>query len=470
MNRRSNDNPNPYEPSAVESPAAPRAEVSDPAANPANQPKGHPPAFWFIFWGEFAERASYYGMRAILPLYLTTALHFTDTQAGPIYFWFKIAVYFLPLLGGFVADRYFGKYWTIVGFSVPYVLGHFILGIETTSALVIALSLLALGSGVTKPNISTLLGLTYDQRRPGQEQLLSAAFRWFYFSVNVGALLSTFALPIIRDHFSFRIAFQFPAWLMVAALIAFASGKRFYAVETPGRVSTTPDQRRARWQTLSALFGFFAVMVFFWFGYEHNDSLWVFFLRDYVNRRIPGTNWTVAPDQVQFLNPLFVLIFVPLLTWLFSRTDPDNRIFTAYRRILMGFVATAVAIGIMSLAGFATAGGQVKISVAWVALAYVALTFGEVLVYATGLELSYTAAPKSMKSFISACFLVTVAVANFLNTWYSPLYGGSLTDKIEERGPLSPGMFFLVPTLTTLLAAVIFYFIGRRLSEKRSAD
>ena len=137
------------------------------SASPAAVPTTHPPAFWFIFWGEFAERCSYYGMRAILPLYLTQVLHFSATDAGPIYFGFKMAVYLLPLLGGFLADRYFGKYWTLVGFSVPYVMGHFILGIESTTALFIALSLLALGSGVIKPNIPTLLGSDLRPAAPG---------------------------------------------------------------------------------------------------------------------------------------------------------------------------------------------------------------------------------------------------------------------------------------------------------------
>src|ERR1700729_3831724 len=83
-------------------------------------PTGHPPAFWFFFWGEFAERSSYYGMRAILPLYLTTQLKMPDDKASEWYYTFKMACYFLPLLGGFLADRFLGKYWTIVGFSVPY--------------------------------------------------------------------------------------------------------------------------------------------------------------------------------------------------------------------------------------------------------------------------------------------------------------------------------------------------------------
>src|SRR5215510_3691268 len=88
----------------------------------------HPAAIWFFFWGEFAERSSYYGMRAILFLYLTAALHYSDTDATPLYSAFKMGCYLLPLLGGLLADHWFGRYWTIVGFSVPYVMGHFVLG------------------------------------------------------------------------------------------------------------------------------------------------------------------------------------------------------------------------------------------------------------------------------------------------------------------------------------------------------
>src|SRR3974390_3028765 len=98
-------------------------------------PSDHPPAIWFFFWGEFAERASYYGMRAILFLYMTAALHYPDTEATPIYSAFKMGCYLLPLLGGLLADRWFGRYWTIVGFSVPYVLGHFILGFSDPTIL-----------------------------------------------------------------------------------------------------------------------------------------------------------------------------------------------------------------------------------------------------------------------------------------------------------------------------------------------
>src|SRR5262249_6541863 len=139
----------------------------------------------------------------------------------PIYAAFKMGCYLLPLLGGLLADRWIGRYWTIVGFSVPYVLGHFILGFSDPTILgdaiqglspdrlkflahmllFISLALLAGGSGVIKPNISSLLGQTYDQKRPGQERLRSSAFLWFYLAINVGALISQIALPLVRDRY-----------------------------------------------------------------------------------------------------------------------------------------------------------------------------------------------------------------------------------------------------------------------------
>ena len=492
---------------------------------PANVPTSHPKGFYFFFWGELAERFSYYGMRAILFLYLTQVLRFADTDATPLYSYFKMACYFLPLLGGYIADRWLGHYWTIVGFSVPYVVGQFLIGVPDPTYMFISLALLACGSGVIKPNISTLMGQTYDQQRPGQSQLRVAAFNLFYLSVNIGALISMFCLPLIRSHYirthldpavqtqalaaeaagediakfatpevlqdAYRLAFQFPAWFMLASLIVFAAGKRFYAVEKLERHDLTPEERRLQWQTLRRLFGIFALVVLFWFGYEHNDTLWIAFNRDYVDLRVPLFGWPVSPDQLQFLNSLFVIILIPVFNVLFARYDPDGKIFTPMRKVLAGFILTAAAIGIMSLAGFLAQGhtaqvmkagklvevSTVKVSALWPAVAYIVLTFGEVLLYGTMLELAYSAAPKSMKGFVTACFLLTNTLGNFLNAGitintadgpikllpgWAPQYGGSLVDPIDKRGPLMPGEFFGITALVIAVAAVVFVFVGRQ--------
>ncbi len=472
--------------------------------------KTHPPAIWFFFWGEFAERSSYYGMRTILMLYMTKALSLDDRDAGSYFAAFKMACYFLPLVGGFIADRWLGRYWTIVGFSVPYVAGHFILGIPNYTALFVALALLAGGSGVIKPNISTLMGQTYDKLRPGQLQLRSAAFLWFYFAINVGALVSTFALPFVREQYilahlepglraqadallaegkqitpvvpkelmqeAYAVAFAVPAGLMVVALAIFAAGKRYYAEERPEPRVLTPEERRLQWQTLFRLFGIFALVVLFWFGYEHNDSLWVAFINDYVNLRVPILDITITPDHLQFLNPLFVIILVPSFNFLFAYLDPKVTIFTPMRKILAGFLLTAAAVGIIALAGFLTEGhteevqqagksvviATAKVSVFWPAAAYIMLTFGEVLLYGTMLELAYTAAPKSMKGFVTACFLLTNTLGNFLNMGWTQMYGGSLTVEAAKRGPLLPGPFFGITALVVVAAAVAFIFVGKR--------
>src|SRR5438105_2916031 len=196
--------------------------TQDIADTPSRNPiihffKSHPKGFWFFFWGEFAERCSFYGMKAILAKYMADKLALGQDNAGTYLSFFVAAVYFLPLLGGWVADRFFGKYWTIVGFSIPYILGHVILGVESFAFMLMALTLLAMGSGVIKPNISTLMGLTYDQQRPGQTKLRSDAFAIFYFAINVGAAISQFAMPPIRTAHGYAIAFLFPAGLMVIA-------------------------------------------------------------------------------------------------------------------------------------------------------------------------------------------------------------------------------------------------------------
>ena len=166
---------------------------------------------------------------------------------------FIAACYFFPLVGGWIADNFLGKYWTIVLFSIPYVVAQFCVGIENKYLVFGTLVILAMGSGVIKPNISTLMGLTYDQQRPGQDQLRTSAFSWFYMAINIGAFLSQITMPWLRKNHGYQTAFLFPAVLMSIALIIFALGKRFYAKEkierkiigNPG-TPLPPMKRRSR--------------------------------------------------------------------------------------------------------------------------------------------------------------------------------------------------------------------------------
>jgi POT family proton-dependent oligopeptide transporter len=299
----------------------------------------HPKGFWFFFWGEFAERCSYYGMAAILARYMDERLQLGEGGGFLGMSLFKAGAYFLPLLGGWVADRYFGKYWTIVGFSIPYILGHVILGFEYIPALVIALMLLAMGSGVIKPNISTLMGMTYDQQRPGDDLLRSNAFAYFYLAINIGAFISQAALPPIRTAFDYWVAFLFPAALMVVAFIIFALGKPYYAVETIRRTGLSPEERHERWRVVLAVTALFLPVVFFWAVFDQSHSVWVFFARDYLSAQLFGI--PVEPDQMQAINPLMIMVLLPLMTFLWVVLNNRGIRVRPTDKMLVGFLLTA---------------------------------------------------------------------------------------------------------------------------------
>jgi len=413
----------------------------------------HPVAFWFFFWGELAERSSYYGMRAILATYMTDKLGFAKDDASSAMHTFMAACYLLPLVGGWVADKFLGKYWTIVAFSIPYILGHVILGVESVPFLVTALSLLAMGAGVIKPNISTLMGMTYDQQRPLQEKLRSDAFAMFYGAINIGAFVSTIAVPWIAKEYSYQLAFLFPAALMVVAFFIFAMGKKHYAVETISRRVKTPDERAAQRAVLVRISGIFTLVAFVWCVQDQSATTWTFFARDYLNLHLFG--WELAPGMIQGANPALIVILLPFITWLWHYLDRRGIKIRPTDKMLIGFVLTTVTMGMMAAAGFVTS-PDAKISVLWEVAAYVVITTAEACISVVGLELAFTAAPNQMKSFVTACWLLTVFAGDLLAAPLTRLYDESM----------SPGPYFTLLTVMMLIVTVVFIPVASRFNRK----
>jgi len=459
---------------------------------------GHPKGFWFIFWGEFAERCSFYGMMSILARYVSEIIFSdmprqdADSIANIYVSLFKAACYFLPLLGGFLADRYFGKYWMIVTFSVPYILGHVILTNEILPAMIVALVLLAMGSGVTKPNISTLMGLTYDQQRPGDEHLRTSAFTIFYMAINVGAGLAFFFIPMIRgsgsdpSQHNYALAFLVPAFLMAIALVLFAAGKPFYAKEVITRKVTTPEERALQWKVLGTVSGLFLVVVFFWAIFDQSHTTWIFFARDYMETRLFG--FELSPEQFGTLNPVLIVLLAPLGPVLFLWLEKRGFKVRATNKLMAGFVLTAATMAVMAIAG--SQAGQAeqrqvvknnvpqvkngepvmynyvnpeeKVSIAWLVVAFVLITVAEILISVTGLELAFVVSPPSMKSFITGIWLAAVGIGNsVINVPVGSLYPF-----------MRPGVYFGLLAGMMLAIIVVFYFVGnwfnRKMAEKHA--
>ncbi len=436
----------------------------------------HPAGFWFIFWGELAERCSFYGMMSILARFISEQLGLGDDNGSLWVSLFKAASYFLPLLGGFLADQYLGKYRLIVMFSIPYILGHVVLAGEDEMYTLIALALLAMGSGVIKPNISTLMGLTYDQKRPGNEQLRSMAFGMFYMAINIGAAISYAVLPKIRDwtkdDYGYSIAFLCPAVLMAISFVIFAVGKPFYAIEKIERRSDTPEERAEKWATMLRISGLFLIVTFFWAMFDQSHTTWVYFARDFMDLNLFG--WNCSPEQLGTLNPVMIVLFVPLLQLLWNVLDRNGWRIRATDKMMLGLILTGATMGIMALAGYLagpytealvmennrevlrrTVPDASKVTIFWEVLAFVVLTIAEVLISVTGLELAFVVAPKTMKSFVTAMWLLTVGLANlFIN---APIAG------FYPR--MAPGPYFALLGVVMLFVVFAFYFVAQRFNR-----
>jgi POT family proton-dependent oligopeptide transporter len=353
----------------------------------------------------------------------------------------------------------------------------------------LALVLLALGSGVIKPNISTLMGMTYDQQRPGQDRLRSQAFSWFYVAINVGSLTSYLVCPRLRDYFGrvdaagtpadpaagYLAAFLFPAALMAIALIVFAIGKRYYAVEPKPAAAATADAPAAdRWAVVARLGGLFFLVMFFWAVFDQKATTWILFAREYIDLDVFGTR--LAPDQLQSLNPLFIILFTPLVYRGYAALEARGVVIRPTTKMTIGFLLTAACMGLHAVAGYAAInpdGTVTRVPIYWQALAYLTLTLAEILISITGLELAYTAAPKSMTGFVTGLWLLTVGLANLIVavpiTRHYP--GDSPAVKVfgkhlfDVRQFDSAGDYFAFLTVLMLAVTAAFVVVARRFNR-----
>ncbi len=415
--------------------------------------RAHPRGFWFVFWGELAERASFYGMRTVLALYLLDVLRFEPASAASLMTFFIAACYLAPLLGGFIADRFLGRFGTIAAFALPYLAGHLVLGaVPTRTGLGIALALLALGSGAIKPNTSTLMGMIYEAEK--KTALLGRAFSYFYAAINVGSALTSLGLPLVRERYGFATALAVPAVLMAVGFGLFVAGRRHYPAEAPRR-APTPQERSAARASIRELMGLFGLIAVFWFVYDQSASTWIFFARDRADLTLWG-HVAITPDQIQGLNPVFILMLTPvfnrLWAWLEARRGapvPDTT------KMRYGFWIVVAAMAGMALAGAAATQG--KVSAWWLILATFVITLAELCISVVGLELAFRRAAPGTKSAVTGAFLATAFVGDLFGGMFSQLYGR-----------ISPGAYFLAQALLAAGAALAFARVAR--SEEKPAS
>lgn len=375
----------------------------------------------YIIGNEAAERFSFYGMRAILVVFMTKYLWLMDAQVAEAmskpeatehYHRFVAWVYFTPLFGALLSDIFLGKFRTIMSLSVLYCAGHAALacmGLAGNSSmwLLAGLVMICLGSGGIKPCVSAHVG---DQFGKNNQHLLSRIYNWFYFSINFGSFFSTMLTPWLLEWYGPHWAFGVPGVLMAIATLMFWMGRHtFIHVPAGGwkffRELFSPEGLIA----LAKLLPLYLFIALFWALYDQTGSSWVL-QAEYMDLHFLGIHW--LESQIQAINPILILVYIPLFT--FFVYPWIHRFFplSPLRKIGIGLFLVTISFALITLIQSWIDAGQ-RPSVGWQLLAFAIITAAEIMISIVGLEFSYTQAPKNMKSLVMAFYLLAVFVGNY---------------------------------------------------------
>lgn len=469
------------------------SELKETIAPKPRMPKSVP----YIIGNEAAERFSFYGIRSILATFLVAqffnpthdpALTATaEAQSNELTHIFVSLAYVMPLVGGIVADWFFGKYLVIFYVSILYSLGNLTLALSThnLSLFNIGLVIIAVAAGGIKSCVSANVGDQFDK---SNQSLLSKVYGWFYFSINAGSVFSTLIIPILYKSFGPSVAFGLPGILMVLATFIFWLGRKKYVRVPPAGIkkenyafimvaylvkALSNRNGKTVWEAVGEKYSpeaidgvkavnrvlmVFAFVPIFWAMWDQSLSEWVLQATK-LDLNIFGK--TFLPEQIQTVNPLFLLMMIPIFTYgIYPFVEKIGIKVTPLRKIGAGLFLTGASFVIIALIQTNIDHGG-KPSVWWQILAYAVLSASEVMVSITGLEYAYTNSPKSMKSTMSAIWLLTVAVGNLFTAFVnSSIASGGIFSKFTGASYF----WLFIAILAGFL--IVFMAVAKILPEK----
>ena len=420
------------------------------------QKKGHPKGLYLLFFTEMWERFSYYGMRAILMYYLTKTylqggLGINSAEASIIYGNFTGLVYFTPLIGGWLADKYLGQRLAVTIGGITMMFGQFALFLmNNMTGLYIGLLLLIIGNGFFKPNISILVGNLYkdgDERR-------DSAFSIFYMGINLGALIAPIVIGVLTDDifaakdnngeiisYGYRYGFLASSIGMLLGQVVF----NLLAPKYLGEIGTKPVVKSEKQEEgqqvdtlnkeekdkISVIFILFLFAVFFWAGFEQAGSSIALYTDNYIDRDVTLPfigDWTIPSSWFQSVNPFFVVTLAPLFAMFWS--SPLGRKISTPIKMGMGMVILGIGFWFM-LGAVSERGGDikdtaVKASLFWLVMTYFIHTVGELCISPVGLSVVTKLSPPKLASVLMAVWMLSSSFANFL--------GGFIAAYVETMG------------------------------------
>ena len=421
--------------------------MSTPHATWFGQPRG----LTILFLTEMWEKFSFFGMRALLVYYMTKQLLIDQQQASQIYGLYTGFVYFTPILGGLIADRWLGRKKAVIIGGLIMAAGHFMMTFEPL--FYGALTAIAIGNGLFLPSLPSQVG---DLYAPGDPRR-GSAYNVYYMGVNLGAVLAIFACGWVGETYGWHYGFALAGIGMLTGLVVYLSGGRYLPPEPGPRIVQPGEQRAAIGLsgTVLILLGVALAVVLFRSAYEQAGNTIALWADEGVDRRLGGVS--IPMTWFQMLNPALVMLLTPLLVARWTRLARQGR--ETGPLLKMAFGAVVVAAAYLMLAGAAAAaeGQGARASWLWLVAFFFVYTAGELYILPTGLSLFARMSPAH-------------AGATTIAAWFLASFGGNLL--AGQLGRLwsvtVPSWFFVLMAGVAGVAGLILFSLSRsRLPEPR---
>lgn len=428
----------------------------------------HPSGLYMLFMVEMWERFNYYGMRALLSLFMiSTVIQYSKATSSKIYGMFTALVYLTPVIGGYLADRFIGKRHSITIGAILMACGQFTLAsyeiVDPKIALFTGLTLIILGNGFFKPNISTIVGELYPPKDPRRD----SGFTIFYMGINVGAFIAPFvcgylgqpdSVANIAEAYKWKYGFMAAGTGMVIGLIWYLVSQKKYLGEiglypvtnakAVDHVDNTPltDEDIDK---IKAIFTFVFFAIFFFAFFEQAGTSLNFFAEE-------ATKLTVGPIKLkasyfQAVNPICVVIFAPIFAKMWIRMgdkNPSIPVKFGWGLFLQGIAFMIIAIGASIYAA------QGPVSALWLVFCYFFCTMGELCLSPVGLSMVTKLAPAKFMSLLMGVWLAASFIGNLLAGWLASFYDS-----------WSLSTLFSVPAIASISFGIIMWIMAGKVRK-----
>ena len=412
--------------------------------------QGHPKGLFLLFFVEMWERFSFYGMRALIVLYMIERLMFSTQQAGNIYGLYTGLVYLTPLLGGYIADRFIGQRRCISIGAVLMTLGLFILAFAPKDLFLFSLFLMIIANGFFKSNISSVLGLLYGNNNEKKD----SAFTIFYMGINLGAFLSPLVCGTLAVKFGYEYGFAAAGIGMLIGLTLYkifenkllgASGLEPIKKHSSQIENNENNSSNEASKSFISLIFLMLFTISFWVCFEQAGSSLTLFAQYQTNRNLLG--FEIPAGYFQSLNPLFIITLAPVVSmfWDFLRSKSKEP--SSVEKFSIALLLISISFLILAVGAYFSKTGLV--SPLWLVIGYFIMTIAELCLSPIGLSLVSKLAPKSMLSLTMGVWFLTSFVGNLL----AGIWGGNY----ENIGAMQ--IFLILALLSFITFITLLFFI-----------